>query len=172
VHAAAGARVGETPNLRERGRLRLVRTERRVALDVPLHEPRLEDLSRRERRAADHALDVCGEDLLVAEPVLHRRDAAVCEGMRGRADRRFGVHRLRRDDAEVAGRQLARVGRGLQPPHDLTGAGEAQPTRVDRVDVLPRRVVRPHLDVVELREVRREQGAHRPAAHHTDPHPE
>ncbi len=52
----------------------------------------------------------------------------------------------------------------------VAGAGEPQPVRVDRVDVRLRRVVRPDLDVVELREIRREQRADCAAADDTDPH--
>ena len=52
-----------------------------------------------------------GDRLLVAEPVLDGGDAAVREGVRGRRDRRLGVHRLRRDDAEVARRELGGVAR-------------------------------------------------------------
>ena len=51
----------------------------RVALDVPLHVTRLEDLPGRERRAADHALDVTRDRLLVADAVLHRGDGAAGE---------------------------------------------------------------------------------------------
>ena len=53
-------------------------------------------------------------------------------------DRSLGVHRLRRDDAEVARRELRRVGRRAQPADDVARAGEPQPVRVDRVDVLAR----------------------------------
>ena len=70
--------------------------------------PGLEQLAGREGRAADHALDVLGERLLVADAVHHRGDGAVGERVRGGRDRRVGVHRLRRDDAEVARRELGR----------------------------------------------------------------
>ena len=68
------------------------------------------------------------------------------------------------------GRQLARVGRRAHPPDDVAGAGEPQAVRVDRVDVLAREVVRPDLDVVELREVRREERPDGAAADDADPH--
>ena len=41
---------------------------------------------------------------------------------------------------------------------------------VDRRDVLPVEIERPDLDVVELREVRREQGTDRSAADDRHPH--
>ena len=44
-------------------------------------------------------------------------------------------------------------------PVDLPRARQPQPVAVDRVDVLLREVVRPHLDVVQRRQVRREQRA-------------
>ena len=96
-------------------RLRLERPERRVALDVPLDDARLEDLPGRERRAADHAADVRGDHLLVADAVHDRRDRAVREDVRGRRDRRLRVHRLGRDDAELARRQRRCVARRVQP---------------------------------------------------------
>ena len=147
-----------------------VGAERRVALHVPLHVARRDDLAGGERRAADHALDVRRERLLVAEPVLHRRDATAGERVRRRLDRRAGVHRLRRDDAEVARGKLVGVGRRREPAEHLAGAGEPQSVRVDRVDVLARRVVGPDLDVVELREIRGEERADRAAADDADSH--
>ena len=66
---------------------------------------------------------------------------------------RLGVHRLRRDDPEVAWRELGGVRRRAQPPDDLARARQPQPVRVDRVDVRAVEVVRPDLDVLELREV-------------------
>ena len=151
-------------------RSRLERPERRVALDVPLHDTGLEHLAGGERGAADHALDVAGERLLVADAVHDRRDGAVGERVRGRGDRRLGVHRLRRDDAELARRQLCRVARRMQPGVHLAGAREPQAVRVDRGDVRRGEVERPHLDVVERREVGREQRADCPAADDADPH--
>ncbi len=52
---------------------------------------------------------------------------------------------------------------------NVPGAGEPEPVRVDRVDVLLREVVGPDLDVVELRQVRREQRPDRAAADDADP---
>ena len=76
-----------------------------------------------------------GERLLVAEPVLHRRDAAAGERVRRRRDRGLGVHRLRRDDPEVARREA-------RPRRTSRAAGRrrrrrrrAAARRVDRVDV-------------------------------------
>ena len=84
-HPAARARVREPRDLVRAGRLRLERAERRLALHVPLHDAGLEDLPGRERRSADDARDVCGDDLLVAHTVLHGRDRTVCERVcRGR----------------------------------------------------------------------------------------
>jgi hypothetical protein len=90
--------------------------------------------------------------------------------MRGRADRRLGVHRLRRDDAEVAGGKLLRIGRRPQAADELACTGETEPVRVDRVDVRARSIERPDLDVLELRQVRGEQRADCPAADDADPH--
>ena len=151
-HAGARARVGEPLDLGERRRLRLERAERRVALHVPLHDAGRGDLPGRERRAADHALDVPGEHLLVADPVLHRRDAAVGEGVRGRRDRRRRCASpwwRRSRSRTAAARPRRSVAR--RRPDDVAGAGQAQAVAVDRVDVLLREVVGPDLDVVERR---------------------
>ena len=84
---------------------------------VPVHVPARR--CRPERRAADHALDVLGDP-----PRCRRRsgpsDAARRERPRGRGDRGARVHRLRRDDPEVAGRQFVRVGRRPRRADDLT----------------------------------------------------
>ena len=101
-HPRARARVGETLDLVRRRGLRLERAERRVALHVPLDVTGREHAARRERGAADHALDVLRDRLLVADAVLHRSDAAAGEGVGRRFGSRRCVHRLRRDDAEVA----------------------------------------------------------------------
>ena len=170
-HPGPGAGVRERLDRGEVDRARLEWPERRVALHVPLHDTRLEHLAGRERRAADHAVDVLGERLLVAHAVHHGRDrAAVPEDVRGRGDRRTGVHGLRRDDPELAGRDRARVARRVRPPGDLARADEPEPVTRDRVDVRLVEVERPHLDVVERREVCREQRPHGTAADHADPH--
>ena len=109
-----------------------------------------------------------GKHLFVPDAVLHGRDTAVGEGVRGRRDRRLGVHRLGGDDAEVALRELGCIARRAQPSDHLARAGQPQAVAVDRVDVRLREVVRPDLDVVERRQVRREQRPHRAAADDTD----
>ena len=111
-----------------------------------------------------------GDQLLVAGAVLDRRDRPVGEGVRRRRQRRARVHALRRDDPVVAGRQLGGVGGRPDAADQLGGAGEAQAALVDRSDVTLVEVVGPDLDVVELREVRREQRPDRAAANHADPH--
>ena len=57
-HSRPRARVGEPLDGRHGNRPRLVRPERRVSFDVPLHDPRLEKLAGGERRSPDDALDV------------------------------------------------------------------------------------------------------------------
>ncbi len=53
---------------------------------------------------------------------------------------------------------------------DVARARQPEPVRVDRVDMRLRDVVGPHLDVVELGEVRGEQRPDSPTAHDADPH--
>src|SRR5690242_2804786 len=79
--------------------------------------------------------------------------------MCGRADRGARVHALRGDDAVVARRELGRVGGRPEPCRELAGPGEPEAALVDRAHVRAVEVVRPDLDLVELREVRREERA-------------
>ena len=67
------------------------------------------------------------------------------------------MHRFRRDDPELTGGQLLRIGRRPQVADDLAGAGEAQSVRVDRHHVVVVEVVSPDLDVLERCELGREQ---------------
>ena len=64
---------------------------------------------------------------------------------------------------------VPQVGRRANVRGDLAGPSEPR-RRVDRVHVRLREVVRPDLDILELREVRREQRSHRTASHDADPH--
>ena len=65
---------------------------------------------------------------------------------------------------------VPQVGRRANVRGDLAGPREPQAVGVDRVHVRLREVVRPDLDILELREVRREQRSHRTASHDADPH--
>ena len=165
-------RIGEPLDLLVRCGFRLERPERRVALDVPLDVPGRDHLAGGERRAADDPVDVLRDRLLVPDPVLDGRDAARREGVRGLADRRLRVHRLRRDDPEVAGRQLRCVARRPHAPDDVARTAQTQAVEVDRVHVLAREVIGPHLDIAELREVGREEGSDGSAADDAHPHGE
>ena len=169
-HPAAGARVGEPLDLGERRRARLERPERRVALHVPLHVARLEDLAGRERRAADHALDVRGEHLLVPDPVLDGRHPAAGERVRGRGDRRIRVHRLRRDDAEVARGQLPGVGRSRAGARAPRPRPRAEPAALIASTCACDASYAHTSTSSSVREVRREQRADRAAADDADPH--
>src|SRR5205807_8205847 len=80
------------------------------------------------------------------------------------------VHRLRGDDPELARRQLPRVRSRVDAADHLAGAGEPESLRVDRGDVVAREVVGPHFDIVEPREVGREERADGAAADDADPH--
>ena len=111
---------------------------------------------------------VLRDQLLVAGAVLDGGDRA--EGVRRRGDRLGGLHALHGDDPELAGRERRGVGGGVDLADHVARAGEPQPVRVDRVDVLLPRVVRPDLHVVERAEVRREQRPHRAAADHAYAH--
>src|SRR5206468_4217477 len=57
-------------------RARLERPEGRVALHLPADVTGLDEPAGRERRAADHALDVARDRLLVADAVLDGGDGA------------------------------------------------------------------------------------------------
>ena len=111
-----------------------------------------------------------GDRLFVPDAVLHRGDGALGECGRGRRDRAVGVHRLRRDDSEVAPWHLGGFGGRADTPDHVPRPGQAKPVGVDRVDVRPVEVVRPHLDVREQREIGREQRPHRATTDDADPH--
>ncbi len=170
-HARPRAGVGQALDLVHRRRLRLERPERRVALDVPLHDAGLEQLAGREGRAADHALDVARERLLVADAVHDRGHGTVGEGVRGR--QRSRTRRAspwsRRCRARTA---AAPPGRSWHAGRACTSPAPRQPqaVRVDRVDVRLREIEGPHLDVVERGEIGREQRPDRAAADDADPH--
>ena len=82
------------------------------------------------------------------------------------------VHRLGRDDAEVTRRQRGGVARRTKAGVDAAGAREREPVALDRVDVSLVEVERPHLDVVEGRQVGGEQRADGAAADNADSHGE
>ena len=157
-------------DLIEGRRPRLERPEARLALDIPLTVARLRQLACREGGSANHLLDMLCDRLLVPQAVLDGCHTPMRERGRCRFDRRLGVHRLRRDDSELAGRKLGRIRGRCQPPQRLTRTAEAKPIAVDRIDVLPEEVVGPDLDVLELSEVRGEERADRAAADHAHPH--
>ena len=131
---------------------------------------RLDQLARWEGRAANHALGESCNRLLVTQAVLDGRDASASERGRRRLDRGRRVHRLCRDNPEIARRQRGRVGGRLQPAQHIACAAEPKARTVDRLDVLPEEIVRPDLDVFELGEVGGEERADRPAAHDAHPH--
>ena len=124
----------------------------------------------REGRAADHARDVLGDRLLVADPVLDRAtapsaNACAVAAIAGSVCIAFVATIPKSQAGSSAASVVARSRPTTSPAPE-----SRSPSRVDRVDVLAREVVRPDLDVVELREVRREQRPDRAAADDADPH--
>ena len=88
---------------------RLERPDPGVALDVVANVPGGDGMPGGKRRAANHALHVLGDDLFVADPILHRADRAVfIKDVRDLRDGGPRVNRLGRDDAIIAARQLFR----------------------------------------------------------------
>jgi hypothetical protein len=108
--------------------------------------------------------------LLVPDPVLDRGHRPLREGVRGGRDRRLGVHRLGRDDPEATSRKLRGIRGGAHGPGDLACPRQPQAVSIDRLDVRAIEVEGPDLDVVELREVRREERAHCSASDDADLH--
>ena len=157
-------------DLLHRRRAGLEGTDVRVALRVPADVPGLDHVPGGERRPADDLAHVLCNQLLVARAVLDRADRSVLEGMRARGDRLRRVHALHGDDPEIAGRERARIGDGLDTTDDLAGTGEPEALGVDRVDVLLPRVVRPDLDAVERAEVGGEERADGAATDDSDSH--
>ena len=96
--------------------LRLERAERRVALDVPLHDARARRASRPGTSCRGSRARTCAASTsslpIPFWTVATQPSANACAVA---AIARVGVHRLRRDDPEVARRQLGRVGRRAHP---------------------------------------------------------
>ena len=118
--------VRERHDLAHRRRLRLEGTEPGVTGGVEADDARLGHRARGEDRAADDARHQLGDDLLVAQPVLHAGHRRVGEDVGAGRHGRAGVLGLGGDDAEVAGRHVGGVGRGVD------GRGEARARPVTR----------------------------------------
>ena len=104
-------------------------------------------------------------------PFMHRGDGAVRERVRRRRDRR--ARRASPSSRRSRSRTAAARPRRSSPAaaRRTSPAPESRsPSRVDRVDVRLGEVERPHLDVVERGEVRREERADRAAADDADSH--
>ena len=164
-----GQQGRELRHLVARGGLRLERPEPGVPRCVEPHHAGRGHRARGQDRAADHPRHQLGEDLLVAEPVLHAGDGRVGEHV---GTRRHGGPRvlgLGRDDAQRARRHVGRRRPRVDRRDEGDAAGHPQPVLVDRGDVVGPGVDRPHLDVVEASQVRGVQRPDRAAADDADP---
>ena len=145
--------------------------KRRVALHVPVHVPRLDDVPGRETSCRGSR----------ARRARRSPPRCRCRSARRRRRRRRTRARSRRrlrTCASPSSRRSRSRRAAARPRRSSRGRGRRarrrrrcrSPSRVDRVDVLLREVVRPDLDVVELRQARREERADGAAADDADPH--
>ena len=87
---------------------------------------RLDDVAGGKSGAANHKFHALGDQLLVADAVLHRADgAALVEQMRSLRDGDFGVSGFSSDNAVIAARQFFGITRGAEAGGEICGAGEA-----------------------------------------------
>src|SRR5262249_41866440 len=86
-------------------------------------------------------------------------------------DRALRMHRLRRDDPELARRDRGRIGRRARVADDVAGTRQTRAVGVDRVDVLAREVVAPDLDLFEPGKIGGEKRTDRSAGDDADPQP-
>src|SRR5204862_4655055 len=104
---------------------RLEGTDPSIALNVVADVTRLDDVAGGKSGAANHVFHPLGDQLLVADAVLHRADgAAFFEQMGSLRDGDFGVRSLGGDNAVIAARQFFGIAGGAQARGEIGGAGE------------------------------------------------
>ena len=171
-HAGARAGVGEALDLLERRRARLERPERRVALDVPLHDAGLEDLARPGRSCrGSRARRGAASTSSLPIPFCTDATAPSANACAVAAIAALGVHRLRRDDPEVARRQLApRRVVARSRPTTSPAPDSRRPFALIASTCSCARSYAHTSTSSSVGEVRREQRADRAAADDADPH--
>src|ERR1700690_2492219 len=111
-------------------------------------------------RSTDHTLHVVGNDLFVANPVLHRADSTrFIEGMGHLRNCAPGMDGLGGNDAIVAMRNFIWIAGGIQSRRKVRSAGKAQAILAYSLDVVFPNIVSPDLDLAFPRKMRGEQAA-------------
>ena len=105
-------------------------------------------MSRNGSGAANHVSDALGDDLFVAQSVLHGANCGgisedVCRLLDGRAR----VQAFSREDAEIARRDLLGIAADAQLCGEIGGAGDFESRVVDRPRVFFGDIVGVNLDV-------------------------
>jgi hypothetical protein len=108
---------------------------------------------------------VLSENLFVADAVLDGTDgAAFAKNMRALFNRAACVRAFRGYDAEVARRNLPRIGSRVQMGSKIGGTTDAETAFIDRARVISPDVVRMDFNVFEAGEMRSENAADGAAA--------
>ena len=108
------------------------------------------------------------DDLLRTEAVLDRHDRGAREPAGERLGRGFEAGRLRRDDADVEVRQVARIGRRRHARREVVLSADPKPLVVQFLRMLL--AAREHEHVGDLREMGGEEAADRAGTDDADSH--
>ena len=161
---ARAEQPGQPLDLAHRRGPRLERPEPGVPGRVVPHHAGRHDRPGRDDAPADDPRHQLGDDLLVAEPVLHADHGRAGQGRPRARDRGPRVQRLGGDQAEVARGQVTPVGAGADLGGEVRQPGDPQAAGPDRVHVLGPGVDGPYLDAGHARQVRGVQAPDRAAA--------
>src|SRR5271154_739673 len=171
VHTRFIQCLGEFVHARHRCIRRLKRPNPSVPFNVVSHMTRLDDVARRKRSAANHKLNVLGDDFLVSDAILYRANSSIVrENMRGLSHRRTRVCAFRGNDAVFAWRNFFGAGGGVQAGGEIRRTGDPQAVAIDGVHVGLRNVVGVHLDAFDAGEMRSEKAADCAGADDADLH--
>ncbi len=171
VHAATRDESGKFFDLRHWRVRWLERADPGVALDIEADVAGCDGMSGRKCGAADDVLHVLGDELFIANSVLHGADGAVLVERPG--DLRhgtLGVDGFRGNDTVVAAWKFAGIAGRVEFGSEVGGAGETEAVLADGVDVIFPDVVGPDLDFAFLGEVRGEEASDRAATDDADFH--
>jgi hypothetical protein len=142
-----------------------------VAIDVKGGVPGLDNMTRRKRCAANDGANMLGDNLFIADTILHGADGAVrSKDVRGLFDGATCVRALGGYDSKVAQRNFVGIGSGMQAGSEMGCATDAQSTFIDRARVVFPNVVSVNFDVFEVGQVRAKDATDCAAAYNANLH--
>src|ERR1039458_6751112 len=169
VHACPRDQARQFFDLRHRCVRWFERPNPGVAFDIEADVAWANRVSGGEGRAADHVLDVLGDDLLVADSVLHRADGACAvECVRYLCNRAARMDSLSGYNAVIAAGQFLRVARSIELCRELSCSRKTKAVLADGVDVIFPDVIGPDFSLAFMGEVRGKQAADRATTDNAD----